>query len=579
MPSKNDKEGVISVEKENGLIHDKHEIANEFNNFFVNVGVAIQQQTSQSANNIIKPSKKYQKFVKSKLATFSLKTVSVKEVRDILMTLPDKKSCGRDNLPVSLLKPVVDIILKPLVYIINMSINSDEVPSRLKISRVHPIYKNGNRSHMTNYRPISVLPITAKILEKLVFNQLYTYFNDNYIINVNQSGFRPGHSTLTALLKVTEDWLHSMDLGKIIGMATIDLRKAFDTVDHSILIDKLRLNGLDDHTCKWFESYLSDRVQYTMVNGIESSAQDIKCGVPQGSNLGPLLFMLFINDLPNCLEHCCVALYADDTCIYCPGDKLADIEIKLNEDLQNISEWLLCNRLALNAKKCEAMLIGSQRRTKNKILSLRINATEIGQVSSCKYLGVFIDSCLSWDKHVEYLCKSTVKNLYLLKRIRHCLSQETALLFYKTIAQSKLDYCDIVWNNTKKKNTQKLQILQNRLLKTVLCVESRYSTHLIYESLSLDMLDLRRTKHTLCLMYKIVANLTPEYLNSKFELKPSSYHLRNNLQILSLPRLNTCFKKNSLTYHGAKLWNGLQSDFKLKPTYDSFKNYLNRNFN
>ena len=436
MPSKNDKEGVISVEKENGLIHDKHEIANEFNNFFVNVGVAIQQQTSQSANNIIKPSKKYQKFVKSKLATFSLKTVSVKEVRDILMTLPDKKSCGRDNLPVSLLKPVVDIILKPLVYIINMSINSDEVPSRLKISRVHPIYKNGNRSHMTNYRPISVLPITAKILEKLVFNQLYTYFNDNNIINVNQSGFRPGHSTLTALLKVTEDWLHSMDLGKIIGMATIDLRKAFDTVDHAILIDKLRLNGLDDHTCEWFESYLSDRVQYTMVNGIESSAQDIKCGVPQGSNLGPLLFMLFINDLPNCLEHCCVALYADDTCIYCPGDKLADIEIKLNEDLQNISEWLLCNRLALNAKKCEAMLIGSQRRTKNKILRLRINATEIGQVSSCKYLGVFIDSCLSWDKHVEYLCKSTVKNLYLLKRIRHCLSQETALLFYKTIAQS-----------------------------------------------------------------------------------------------------------------------------------------------
>ena len=146
---------------------------------------------------------------------------------------------------------------------------------------------------MTNYRPISILPVTAKILEKLVFNQLDAYLNDNKIINTNQSGFRPGHSTLNALLKVTEDWLHSMDKGNLIGMVTIDLRKAFDTVDHSILLEKLRLNGLDDHACKWFKSYLSDRVQCTVVNGVESSSQRIKCGVPQGSNLGPLFVHAF----------------------------------------------------------------------------------------------------------------------------------------------------------------------------------------------------------------------------------------------------------------------------------------------
>ena len=172
---------------------------------------------------------------------------------------------------------------------------------------------------------------------------------------MNQSGFRPGHSTLSALLKVTEDWLRNMDGGNVIGMATIDLRKAFDTVDHSILLDKLRLNGLDDHTCNWFKSYLSDRVQRTVVNGVESSPQIIKCGVPQGSNLGPLLFMIFINDLPNCLNHCSVSLYADDTCIYYSDKTLNDIECKLNGDLQNISEWLTINRLALNTQKCEAI--------------------------------------------------------------------------------------------------------------------------------------------------------------------------------------------------------------------------------
>ena len=225
-----------------------------------------------------------------------------------------------------------------------------------------------------------------------MFNQLYAYLNENNIINVNQSGFRPGHSTLSALLKVTEDWLHNMDKGNLIGMATIDLRKAFDTVDHSILLEKLRLNGLDERTCKWFKSYLNGRVQYTVVNGIESSPKLVKCGVPQGSNLGPLLFMIFINDLPNSLKHCHVSLYADDTCIYYPGKTLTNIECKLNNDLQNISDWLLCNRLALNTKKCEAMIIGSQKKVKGKCINLLINNANINQVNVCKYLGVYIDS-------------------------------------------------------------------------------------------------------------------------------------------------------------------------------------------
>ena len=334
-----------------------------------------------------------------------------------------------------------------------------------------------------------------------------------------------------------------MGKGNLIGMATIDLRKAFDTVNHSILLEKLRLNGLDDHACKWFKSYLSDRVQCTVVNGVESSPQRIKCGVPQGSNLGPRLFMFFIYDLPNSLKHCCVSLYADDTCVYYSGKTPVDIECKMNSDLQNISEWLSCNRLALNTQKCEAMLIGSQKRTKGKSVNLFINNARIAQVTRCKYLDVYIDSGLTWDKQVENLCKSTVKNIYLLKRIRHCISQETALPFYKAIAQSKLDYCDVVWNNTKKQNIQKVQVLQNRLLKVVLKDENRYPTNLIYGSLSLDTLDQRRTKHVLYLMYKITKKITPDYLTNIFELKTTSYNLRDSFQNCSLPKLNTCFLK------------------------------------
>ena len=335
MPNKQDREDIICLENENGLMRNKEEIADSFNTFCIDVGLSIQKRTGMHDSN-----SDYEQFVKKKSATFSLQLVTEQEVREVIMNITDKKACGSDNLPISLLKPVVDDILKPIVYIMNLSIKSGEVPVKLKSSRVIPIFRSGKRTEMTNYRPISILPVVAKILEKVVFNQLYAFLNDNNIINVNQSGFRPRHSTLSTLLKVTEDWLNSMDKGEMTGMVTIDLQKAFDTVDHSILLDKLRLNGLDQHACEWFQNYLSDRVQCTVVNGVESSPQRIKCGVPQGSNLGPLLFMIYINDLPNCLNNCDVSLYADDTCIYYSSKTPVDIEYNLNDDLSHISHWL-----------------------------------------------------------------------------------------------------------------------------------------------------------------------------------------------------------------------------------------------
>ena len=569
MPSKKDNENNIVIEDHNGILQNREEIANRFNNFFVDIGVSIQEQRCENYNY-----DDHEQFVHITPATFRLQSVSDQNVREVLMTIPDKKACGNDNLSVTLLKPVVEFILKPLVYLINLSLTTGEVPLSLKSARVIPIYKSGKRTDMTNYRPISILPVITKIVEKLVFNQLYTFLNDNNIINVNQSGFRPHHSTLSALLNVTEDWLHSMDKGEMIGMVTIDLQKAFDTVDHSVLLNKLRLNGLDQHACKWFRNYLSNRAQFTVVNGVQSSPQIIKCGVPQGSNLGPLLFLIFINDLPNCLKNCVVSLYADDTCIYYASNTVQDIENYLNQDLRNISDWLSCNRLALNTKKCETMLIGSKKRIRGKNVDVFIDNKKLNQVTVCKYLGVYLDNSLDWDKHVKHLCKSTVKNLYLLKRIRHCISQKTALLFYKSIAQSKLDYCDVVWNNMKKQNIKKLQILQNRLLKTVIRVENRYSTRLLYENLCLDTLVERRKNHVLCIMYKIADQSTPDYLLSKFNFKYTSYSLRNAPRIFTLPRIKTCFKKKSLSYYGAKLWNELPVETKYKQTYYTFKSSL-----
>ena len=193
---------------------------------------------------------------------------------------------------------------------------------------------------MGNYRPISILSVIAKILEKLIFNQLYSYLSSNSIIDVNQSGFRPQHSTATALLNVTEDWLDSLDKGDIVGMVTIDLKKAFDTVDHAILFDKLKLIGLDKRACEWFLNYLTDRRQYTVVNGVKSDELNVICGIPQGANLGPLLFTIYVNEISNCIKKCSISLYADDTCIYYPGKTTETIENVINADLIRLSKWL-----------------------------------------------------------------------------------------------------------------------------------------------------------------------------------------------------------------------------------------------
>ena len=242
----------------------------------------------------------------------------------------------------------------------NLSIRTGKVPMKLKCSRITPVLKSGKKTDMNNYRPISILPLCAKILEKIVYNQVHVYLKAADIINVNQS------VNQTTLLKVTEDWLSSMDTGKLVGMVTIDLRKAFDTVDHSVLLDKLRSIGMGPLACEWFGDYLSGRFQYTEVNAVRSQPLNVRCGVPQGSNLGPLLFMIYINDLPNCLQHSSVALYADDTCIYFSGERISQIETKLNTDLEYVSKWLKCNHLVLNSNKCEAMIICLHKRVKKQ---------------------------------------------------------------------------------------------------------------------------------------------------------------------------------------------------------------------
>ncbi len=263
-----------------------------------------------------------------------------------LTNLKVNKATGLDKIPAKVLRISADIIAPSLTYIFNSSLYTGIYIDEWKRTQVIPIYKSEDRRKCENYRPISILPIVSKVFEREVFRQLYAYFSNNSLLSKFQSGFQPKHLTLSALIQMCDDLLKNMDNGEINCVVFLDVRKAFDSINHEILIDKMRnLFGIIGIQLKWFESYLNNRVQQYMINGKLSSQKTITCGVPQGSILGPLLFLLYVNDMPESLNYSTPSLYADDTEIYTSSNDCGDLVHKINDDLENIRKWMIKNKL------------------------------------------------------------------------------------------------------------------------------------------------------------------------------------------------------------------------------------------
>lgn len=568
IPNKRVNTNITCMESDKGDVNEPKKVANVLNDYFANVGPNLASKIPTSDRHEFSDDLRL-----SNEESFKFQPVSESYVLNELKSLPDGKATGTDDLPAKLLKMAATSIAGPVAYLINVSLTTGIFPDIWKSARICPIHKGGDTNDPGNYRPISILPVISKIIERAVFDQLYPFLNSHGIIHDKQSGFRPKHSTMSALLNITEDWYNAIDNGSYVGVVMIDLKKAFDTVNHEVLINKLKTFNIHESSLRWFKNYLTRRKHITVVNGTKSDFANSVCGIPQGSIIGPLLFIMYINDLPSCTSHANVSMYADDTSLDVISNNVDILVESLNQDLAKVNAWLARNKLSLNVPKCEVMVIGSRQRLakiKDCDLNIHINGVRLKRVHSLKHLGVIIDENMTWHDQVNNIKKKVLSGLYMLKKGRDLFPMQTQSLIFKSVIAPHIDYCDVIWGTCSANDLDVIQKLQNRAAKIITRANWYDSSTNALTMLNWDNIKKRQEYHEAVTMYKIINDYTPHYLRNRFKLRNNKYNLRG-YQVLQIPKPNTNFKKRSLGYRGAVSWNSLNDNLKSARNVNQFK--------
>ena len=528
-------------------IQDPLVIAEEFNNYFVNIGPNL-------AQNIPDADLDFKHFLKMRNPqSMFLDPILEHEILDIVNNLKINKSPGYDCITNFLLKHIIGDIVSPLTHILNLSIRNGIVPDKMKIAKVIPIFKKGNAQEVGNYRPISLLTSFSKILEKIIYKRTISFLTEFDILSRTQFGFRQKHSTTHALLKFLDKVAHSID-NKLhtIGIF-LDFSKAFDTINHKILLQKLFHYGIRGKALEWFDNYLTERKQYVNINGQDSYQRLISCGVPQGSLLGPLLFIIYINDFQYSTELMSFILFADDSNIFFSHRNPQSLLSIVNNELKLVQNWINANKLSLNVDKTHYILFSNS--LKSLPGNVLIDNTTLNQVKSTKFLGIYIDSDLSWKIHIDYLCKLISRNTGILYKLKHDFPKQILLSLYTTLILLYLNYGILAWGNGTKTQQEKILTIQKRAIRNINHVGFLSHTRPLFLKNKLLRIDDIHVYNLGIFMHKLSVGEIPVEIAELFD-KNSTIHSYPTRQstLFHLPRTRTLFAQKTVIYTGPKLW-------------------------
>ena len=512
--------------------------------------------------------------------------VTDKELRAMISEMSNKFN-PTDPIPTSLLKSCLDELSPFLLMLVNKSLSQAMFPAQLKHAMVRPVIKDndGDPESFKNYRPISNTPFLAKLLEKAALTQLNNYLEKNKLHSINQSGYKKYHSCETALLKMTNDMLKSINNNDMIALILLDLSAAFDTVDHNILISRLRKQfGISDKVLHWLKSYLTNRTYGVTIGKQSGKKQFLYFGVPQGSLLGPLLFILYTNELSDIAEKygLLIQIYADDTQLYIgfkPLSDYADVMKRIESCLLDIKEWMQRNFLKLNVSKTEVLLIGSKTNTKvHRSIKIKYDGHTLQSPPEAyvKTLGVRVDSNLSMAEQVNSISKACYFHLRNIGRIKRCLDTELRILLVKSFILSKLDYCNIILANISEGLIRQLQRVQNAAVRFIYDVKK--ITHITKFIKMAHFLPVRfRIQYKLCLMvYKIINGLCPEYLKNMINLcQPTEIFTRSQHDD---KKLCEKYHSNDISEKMVKYWNALPYNIRCISKTETFKKHLKTHY-
>ena len=480
---------------------------------------------------------------------FTFRHVTEDTVLKIIDSLEPKSSCGIDSISNKLLKMIKNEILSPFTLIVNQSIKNGIFPDKLKIAKVAPLFKKNEDYLFENYRPISVLPSLSKVLERVIHTQLVDYFTKNNLFYENQYGFRNAHSTELAALELINRVIDNMDKNEVPLAIFLDLSKAFDTIDHKILLHKLNYYGIRETSLKLIESYLSDRKQYVSLDNQNSSFLPVKVGVPQGSILGPLLFIIYINDFHKASSKFHPIVYADDSTLsaslrtFDSADQ--DRNSVINGELDKVSNWLKLNKLSLNSSKTKALIFHTIQRNVT-YPNIVVNSSPVEFVESFNYLGIEIDKHLSWKPHIHKISKKMSKVVGVMSRMKNILPVRVLLTLYNTLFLPYLNYGVLCW----KSKLSDLEKLQKKAVRIIINAKYNAHTEPIFKRLKLLKLEHLCSLQELKFCFKLENGILPAYFKNGLFIRNESIHEHftragNDYRI---PRMKHEFAKHSIKY-------------------------------